>query len=325
MSKKRVAILRGGMSSEFSVSMRTGAALLEHIDRGRYLPLDVIVTKNGSWLYEGRERKPEHLLSTVDVVCNALHGTYGEDGTIQRFLDRHGIPYTGSKALASSIAMNKVLTKECLAAHNITMSPHVRVSRDRIRDLGTIIDSIHSMFGPEYVVKPINAGSSHGTYMVKSPKELHQALHDALSLYDEVMVEKRIRGREATCGVIENYRDQRHYALPPIEIIVQPGVDFFNQDVKYNGSTLELCPSQFSPIVKKKIMDVTISVHQILGLSQYSRSDFMIADTDVYFLEVNTLPGLTTESLLPKAIHAVGGTYRDFITHLLEGASISTC
>ena len=156
--------------------------------------------------------------------------------------------------------------------------------------------------------------------VIRDKNLLRQALQDALSRFDEVMVELRINGKEATCGVIERYRESPYYALPPVEIVVPENADFFDHTVKYDGSTRELCPSSFNQKTKDALEDAARTIHKTLDLAQYSRSDFIVAADGIYFLEVNTLPGLTKESLLPKAIIAVGGTYKDFITHLLTDA-----
>lgn len=320
MHKIRVAVVRGGPSDEYKVSLWTGATVLENIDMHLFEPLDVIISRSGDWMYSGKVWNPEFLLRTVDVVFNALHGTYGEDGTIQRLLDRYGVPYTGSKALASSIAMNKITTKNFLKDTDVVTAPHVHVSRDSLEDVPRIAEKIIDMFGPRYVIKPVNSGSSVGTMMVKNPLVLSQAIGDALSRYDEIMVEAHIAGREATCGIINRFRGEEVYALPPIEIVVPKTSEFFDESAKYSGVTEEICPARFQNSIKKQIMDVSKRVHETLNLSQYSRSDFIIAGDTVYFLEVNTLPGLTKESLLSKAITAIGGTYTSFITHLLTDA-----
>ena len=322
MSRIRVAIIRGGLSAEHKVSLWTGAAVLENIDRKLFDPLDVVITKGGEWLCNGRAQLPEHILHSVDVVFNALHGTYGEDGTIQRLFDRYGVPYTGSKAFASGIAMNKVFTKNFLKDADVKVAQHVHVTKDSLKDVGRISEKIVDMFGPQYVIKPVSSGSSVGTMMVKNPLLLNQALTDALQIYDEVMVEARIPGREATCGVIARYRDESIYALPPIEIVVPQNSEFFDATNKYNGTTEEICPARFDSNTKKEIERISKEVHSTLGLSQYSRSDFIVADDGIYFLEVNTLPGLTKESLFPKALAAVGGTYSSFITHLITDALV---
>lgn len=320
MSKIRVAVLRGGLSDEYTVSLWTGAAVLENLNKNIFEPVDVIISKTGEWLIDGRVRLPESILHSVDVVFNALHGAYGEDGTVQRLLERYGVPYTGSKALASSIAMNKVVTKNFLKDTGIKLPPHVHVTRDSLNSVGHIAEKITDTFGPQYVIKPVSSGSSVGTMMVKNPLLLAQALTDALKTYEEVMVEVKIPGREATCGVINRYRGDDVYALPPIEIVVPESSDFFDNSVKYNGATQEICPARFDIHTKKEIERIARLVHETLGLAQYSRSDFIVSDDGIYFLEVNTLPGLTKESLFPKALEAVGGTYESFITHLITDA-----
>lgn len=324
MNKIRVAVVRGGFGDEHKVSLWTGATVLENIDRKLFNPLDIIITRSGEWLHDGRVQLPENLLHSVDVVFNALHGKYGEDGTIQRLFERFGVPYTGSKPFASGIAMNKIFTKNFLKGTDVKVAQHMLVTRDSLHDVGRISEKIVDMFGPQYIIKPVSSGSSVGTMTVKNPLLLTQALTDALTHFEEVMVEVKIPGREATCGVIERYRDEELYALPPIEIVVPPECDHFNSDVKYNGATQEICPGRFDSSIKKEIERISKQVHSTLGLSQYSRSDFIIANDGIYFLEVNTLPGLTKESLFPKAIEAVGGNYTAFITHLITDALLKT-
>lgn len=324
MSKIRVAVLRGGPSDEYSVSLKTGAAVLAELDKNLFEPLDVVITRSGEWLLGGIERYPEFLLPVVDVVFLALHGSYGEDGTVQRLLERFSIPYTGSNSYASRIAMHKGYTKEHLReAAEVTLfklAPHLVVTRNSESNLHRISTQISNVFGPEYVLKPVASGSSVGVAMVSSPAELQAALENALHNYGDTIVEQRIHGREATCGVVERYRGEALYALPPIEIVPPKKADFFDNTCKYNGTTSEICPARFDHDTKRSLEIAAKVVHDTLGLSQYSRSDFIVAEDGVYFLEVNTLPGLTTESLLPKAIDTVGGKYSDFITHLLLDA-----
>lgn len=320
MGKTRVAVLRGGPSEEYEISLQTGSAVLQGLNTDMFEPIDVVITKNGEWLIDGHERYPEKILSTVDVAFLALHGTYGEDGTVQRLLDRYGVRYTGSPAYASSIAFHKVIAKDHVRERGVKMAPHMVVTQESLTNLYGVVHSITQMFGPQYVIKPVASGSSIGTKVVKDGLLLQQALEDSLGTFDEVIVEARIKGKEATCGVVENFRGQTLYALPPIEIVPPSSFDFFDYQVKYDGSTEEICPGRFPRTVSRDIERIAKLVHEILGLRGYSRSDFMVQGGDVYFLEINTLPGLTPESLFPKAIQAVGGTYGDFLTHLLTEA-----
>lgn len=320
MSRTRVAIVRGGPSEEFEVSLKTGAAVIEAINTDLFEPLDVVISKGGEWLLNGRVRYPEHIIPSVDVVFIALHGAYGEDGTIQRLISRYGVPYTGSDAYASGIAMHKVYAKEHVRPHGILTPKHLHIVRDPRVTAYTHADIIRSLFGPHYFIKPVSSGSSVGMRLVDDVQQLADAIAAALSEYEEVLVEERIQGTEVTCGVIERYRNEELYALPPIEIVLPQKSVFFDNEAKYSGETDEICPARLTYPVKKTIEDTAKQVHRALNLSQYSRSDFILNDDGLYFLEVNTLPGLTKESLLPKAINAVGATYSDFITHLINDA-----
>lgn len=320
MNRYRVAVIRGGPSEEYDISMLTGLGVLEAIDRTHFDPIDVVVTKSGEWLYAGAIRFPEQILSHVDIAFIALHGAYGEDGRIQRLLDRYNIPYTGSKAYPSGIAMNKVLTKDHVRDIGVKVPPHMVVSQDSRKNLYNMAETITDLFGPQYVIKPVSSGSSVGTMMVKNPALLPQALNDALSVYDQVLVEKRIIGKEATGGVINRFRGEDLYALPPVEIIPPAGSDFYDKDIKYTDKTQKVCPGCFSRDEKREIERLSKAVHTHLDLSQYSRSDFMVAPDGIYFLEVNTLPGLTVESLFPKAMVAIGSSYEELIQHLLLDA-----
>jgi D-alanine-D-alanine ligase len=321
--KKRVAVLRGGLSSEYDVSLMTGAGVIAALVESPYITKDVVIARNGDWLVHGFPKTPEQALADVDCAFIALHGEYGEDGTVQRILERLHIPYTGSGSYASSVAMNKAATKEHLKKHaqSIHMAPHIKVSREGLHDVGALAHSISNLFGPEYVIKPNTGGSSIGTMMVGS-EGLTGALKEILETFDSVIVEKRVRGREATVGILDGFRGQTHYRLPEVEIVPPPKTDYFSADVKYSGDTQEICPGRFSSVEKERLLEAAHTVHTVLGLRQYSRSDFIVADDGVYFLEVNTLPGLTSQSLFPKAVEAVGSTYRELVLHLLETARV---
>lgn len=314
----RVAVVRGGPSDEHEVSLLSGKAVLNALADSEFQPLDVVVTKQKDWLYQGRSWDPVKLFQSVDVVFNALHGAYGEDGTIQRYMDTHNIRYTGSKAFASSLAMNKALAKAHLESVDIRLAPHVLARKESVSDVNEFAAATIETFNGPYVVKPANGGSSIGTRIVNSIDELATVLQDSFSDHDMVLIERLIPGREATVGVIERFRDTKHYVLPPIEII--PKEAFFDYKAKYSGHTEEICPGRFSQKEKDILMHAAAETHRVLGLSQYSRSDFIIGEDGIYFLEVNTLPGLTEASLLPKALEAVGVNYRAFIKHLLYDA-----
>ncbi len=311
-------MLRGGPSSEYDVSLKTGAGVIATLLNEAVCVRDITITKKGEWVVGGYVKTPDQALQGVDVVFIALHGAYGEDGTVQRILERLGIPYTGSGPYASALAMNKALTKDFLKPYGVKMPQHMKLSRDAVADLRQSTLNITNMFGPEYVIKPVSGGSSIDTRMVAGHSELLRALEDIFERVETVLVEERIRGREATVGVLERYRNDAHYVMPVIEIVPPAKSEFFSADVKYTGETEEICPGRFSESERQALLDSARHVHRTMGLRHYSRADYMVAPDGIYFLEVNTLPGLTSESLFPKAIEAVGGSYRELVTHLLK-------
>lgn len=315
---KRVAVLRGGPSSEYEVSLKSGAAVLTALRKLNYPHKDITITKKGDWLESGIARSPEKALEAVDVVFIALHGEYGEDGQVQRILQRLKIPFTGSNAFSSAVAFNKELTKHTLKDHGIKMAKHRKVDRSSLRNLQTEIDYISEAMQSELFIKPLASGSSIGARYIGTHAHLRDALTDLLEQYDAVMVEEFIRGKEATVGVLEGFRDHDVYVLPPIEIVPPNGLPFFSHDVKYDGTTEEIVPGRFSYAEKAALADAAARIHKALHCDHYSRSDFIIKNGEVYFLEINTLPGLTDESLLPKAAAAVGLSFEDLIQHLVE-------
>jgi D-alanine-D-alanine ligase len=322
MNQKRVAVLRGGPSEEYAVSMETGKGVLSALTKLPYSARDVVVTKKGEWLENGFVRNPESFLDGVDVVFVALHGQYGEDGQVQRILERKNVPFTGSRALSSAIAFNKELTKHTLKPHGLKMPRHRRVARSELDTLADEIAQITADIGRELFVKPVANGSSLGARYVPTDKALLTALTELLADHDQVLVEEFIRGREATVGVLNNFRNEALYTLPVIEIIPPNGEPLFSHTDKYNGQTEEIVPGRFTYHEKAQLADAAALVHKVIDCQNYSRSDFIVRDGEVYFLEVNTLPGLTSESLFPKAAAAVGLEYPQLIQHLIETAAV---
>lgn len=317
MRHVRVAVLRGGPSNEYDVSMKSGANVLKALDELGYITKDIVITRKGEWLENGRVRKPEHALESVDTVFIALHGSYGEDGTVQRLLQTYRIPFTGSNALSSNIAFNKVLTKDTVRSSGISLPAHHKLTSDDISRLHIIVPELNQMLGEELFVKPIAGGSSLGASYVSNQDLLLERLGELLRDYGEVMVEEYIRGKEATVAVLENFREQPLYVLPVVEIVPPAEDPIFSYENKYNGKTNEICPGRFSYHEKAKLEDSARRIHEVLRCDHYSRSDFIIRNGEVYFLEINTLPGLTSESLLPKAAAAIGLSYNELIDHLV--------
>lgn len=319
MSKLRVAVLRGGPSNEYDVSLKTGASVLKHLDRDAYEPLDVFIDKDAAWHVDGVATNPLDLRHHADVAWNALHGAYGEDGEVQRLLESTGLPYTGSGVVASAMAMHKTKAKEVFVRHGLSVAPGVEVELSIINNAD--INDIFRSLPPPYVVKPVSGGSSVGISIAHSIVELHDALMRAGEESSNVLIESLVRGREATCGIIDGFRGERHYALMPIEIIPPQGSSFFDYDAKYSGESREICPGRFSREETRAIQDASRTAHQALGARHYSRSDFIVTPKGkVYILETNTLPDLTEESLVPKALAAAGCSLGEFLDHVIGRA-----
>jgi D-alanine-D-alanine ligase len=313
--KRRVGVVRGGPSSEYDVSIRSGGTILKHLPEDKYIGVDLLITKDGLWHKNGVPTTLEDVQHHVDVIWNALHGYYGEDGKLQKELEHFGIPYTGSGVLPSAIAMNKVLAKERLAPLGVKTPRWIVVGEDETLEDG-VFRAFRSVGFPAFV-KPASGGSSVATRLVKNYRELEDAVEEA-SAYGDILVEEYIKGVEATVPVIDASEEGDTHVLHPIEIVPSAGNEFFNFDAKYSGASEEIYPGRFDLETSTALRDLAARVHHGLGLRHYSRSDFIVSPRGIYFLEANTLPGMTEASLLPKAIQGEGIAIAEFIDHVLS-------
>ncbi len=315
-----VGVLRGGPSREHEVSLKTGATMLAHLPREKFEIRDVYIDKRGVWHDRGRETTPDKVLRQLDVVLNGLHGEYGEDGQVQKLLETFGIPYTGTDPLGSHFAMHKILAKQRAKEEGIRTPDFFYIQN--LEEAPHVVARANRTFIPPVVVKPVAWGSSVGVALVGGHVHILQAVQ---KLFEEgamgVLIEERIRGREATAGVVEHLRGETLYSLPTVEI-VPPGQDFFSYAAKYSGGTREVCPGNFSRSETEELKRAAKVMHRALGLRHYSRSDFIVSPRGIYYLETNTLPGMTTESLLPRSLATVGVSLPDFLTHLVNLALV---
>ncbi len=320
MHKLRVGVLRGGPSNEYEVSLNSGATVLNVLRNNfehKYQSRDIFIDRKGKWHIDGVVVNPETISSKIDVAFNALHGSYGEDGNVQAFLEVHGVPFTGSGSLGSAVGMNKILTKKICKDHGIKSAYWKEVSSDSVRaDAEAVAKELFTTFVFPAVVKPNASGSSVGVAIVRNFADLAPALISASEHGDIIVLEEFIPGIEATCGVVEGFRGSELYALPPVEI--RPHGGFFDYEAKYQGKSEEIVPATFSESIKKTLEALAGQIHRTLGLRHYSRSDFIIHPRrGIYMLEVNTLPGLTAESLIPKSLRAVGSDVHELVDHLV--------
>lgn len=279
-----IAVMLGGSSSEREVSLRTGAAVAQAL-RSAGHQVHEIDPANEDW----------ELPAGTEVVFLALHGAYGEDGTVQRELDALGIPYTGCDAEASRISFDKLLTKQrCVAAG---------VPTPRFCVVESPAASWPRGWNPPVVVKPVRQGSSVGLQFVNRVADWSAALAEAFRFDSQALVEERISGREATVGILDNR------PLPVVEIRPHGGV--YDYQTKYTaGSTAYLCPAPFDDATTQRIQDAAMGAFRAVGGRDYARVDVMVrANGEPLVLEINTLPGMTETSLLPKAAAAAGLSY----------------
>jgi D-alanine-D-alanine ligase len=293
MKNLQIIVMLGGPSAEREVSLRSGAAVAKAL---RSLGHDVtdLDPKDGAF----------ELPKKCDVVFLALHGTYGEDGQIQRQFEKLGVTYTGCDAEASRIAFDKVLTKQkCIEAGVPTAKFAVVRSAN-----GPVPNDL----SPPLVVKPVRQGSSVGLQFVERAEDWHGAITEALKFDSEVLVEEKIAGRETTVGILDAE------PLPIVE--VRPRSGNYDYKNKYtSGATEYFCPAQFDAMTTKRIQSAALAAFQAIGGRDYARVDVMVrSDGSPVVLEVNTLPGMTETSLLPKAAAAAGLSYAQLCQRMVD-------
>jgi D-alanine-D-alanine ligase len=283
MAKKlKVAVLMGGISSEREVSLSSGKEVVRNLDKEKYEVVEVDVPKELD------------KLTGCDVAFLAMHGKGGEDGQIQGYLETLGIKYTGCGILASAIGMDKLIFRRMMDDEGLVMA--------------NLTNKVPC------VVKPVDGGSSVGVSVVKDEKDLGKAIELA-KLYDEkVIIEEYLEGVEVSCGVLGNDNVE---ALPVIEIV--PKGVFFDYQAKYtDGMSQEICPARISREMTEDVQRLAIEVFKVIGGRGYARVDFIIKENKPYILEINTLPGLTPNSLLPKEAAATGITYTQLLDKMIE-------
>ncbi len=305
MTKKLcVALLAGGRSGEREVSLKGGEEVFRALDQNKY---------------EVRRYDPATDLvrlaadsGEIDVAFILLHGPFGEDGTMQGFLDMLAIPYQGSGVLGSALAMDKNIAKIMYRQAGLQVPEWRMAKRSRRPSSAELVEQL----GLPLVIKPLHQGSSLGMSIAATEGELAAGLDKAFGFDKQVMVEEFIEGREITGGVIGN---DELTALPLVEVI--PGEDyrFFDYEAKYlPGASREVCPAEFDLETTAKAQQYALAAHRVLNLEVYSRTDMIVNDRGIFVLETNTIPGMTPTSLLPQAAAAHGLPFPLFIERLLE-------
>lgn len=340
--KIKVAVMMGGLSSERPISLSSGKQIIESLDKDKY---DVIGVDAA--LIPGTSLKPlqtsedevealsnagaalakstklvslqeisENNESRPDVAFLALHGRYGEDGTIQGFLELLGIPYTGSGVLASSLAMDKSAAKRVMAAEGIAVPDSVEfLCKSGQWDRESVTNAVNEI-GYPVMVKPSRQGSTIGMTKVNSADELNKAIEQAARYDSQILIEQFVTGKELTVGVLGN---DEPFALPVVEIVPAKGV--YDYEAKYTpGATDEIVPARISDEETELVQSIALNAHAALGCRGISRTDIILGENGPYVLEVNTIPGMTPTSLLPTAAASAGIPFAKLLDMIIEFA-----
>lgn len=343
----RVAVLMGGNSNERAVSLSTGKMILNALDPAKYavkgidtqnaLALQQSVTaqlpspQGGATENGGAQaltttgaaeitiREPEGEFERPDVVFIALHGRGGEDGTLQGMLECLGLPYTGSGVLASALAMDKAMSKKLFRASGIPVIEEIVVTRGDVPEAETLVRSVMETLGGFPVfVKPNSEGSTVGCALVEAEETLAQAVAQALKYDKTVLIEKYIKGKEITVGVLGNAGEALQ-ALPVIEIV--PKAAFYDYESKYaDGGSEHIIPARLTEAQTAEAQALALRCHDLLGCRGMSRTDLIATDEALYVLEVNTIPGMTPTSLLPQAAEHAGIPFPALLDRLIQYA-----
>lgn len=328
--KKNIVVLTGGPSLEHEISLASGREIVRHLDSKKYNIFPIVITRNNSsWL---PVQSAEFLNSTnsknlavqhggnnsisilkqiqsekkIDVCFIALHGVFGEDGTIQAILDFLKIPYTGSGMLASGLGMDKLRSKQIFQQNGLLVPDTIIIKRGEKYSLNKISYPV--------VVKPNNQGSSIGVFIAHNKNELVKEIKSDLKIADVILLETYIKGLEVTCAVLGNDKPK---ALPVIEIV--PKSEFFDYKAKYTESQCdEIVPARISKKLTVVVQKVAITAFKALGCRGFGRVDMIIQDDKIFILELNTIPGLTAVSLLPKAAKAAGISFPKLLDKMIE-------
>lgn len=302
--KLTVALISGGTSGEREISLKGGDRVFHALDPERYAVVRYdTATDLGRLAVEA---------GTIDAALVILHGTNGEDGTVQGYLDLLNIPYQCSGVMGSAIAMNKLVSKFFYEKAGIPVPGYIAMESAGEADANLCIERL----GLPLVIKPASGGSSIGMSIVRARETFFPAIEKAF-LHDEVVIaEQYLTGTEITGGVLGNAHPE---ALPIVEIIPKNGYEFFDYKAKYTpGETLEICPARISDSLAQNAREIAIAAHRALFCSGCSRTDMIIHDNRIYVLETNTIPGMTENSLLPLAAAAAGMSYSQLLERLIE-------
>lgn len=322
MSKRIIAIVAGGDSSENPVSLRSAATILEHMDKNRYEPY-IVEIEGKSWqvhVSDGVTTPVDRndfsftfngTKKVFDYAYITIHGTPGENGVFEGYLRLMRIPFSTCDVLASALTFNKFVLNKTMKSCKVNVANSRRLRRGDAIDPDKIISKV----GLPCFIKPTDGGSSFGTTKVKTREQIIPAVEEAFKENSEIMIESFMQGIEVTNGYYKTRK--REVKLPVTEVV--PKSEFFDYDAKYNGKVEEITPARIPDELRDRIQDLTAKIYDLIGCHGIIRNDYIITDGDkINLLEVNTTPGMTATSFIPQQIRAAGMNLTDVFTEIIE-------
>ncbi|MFA5174869.1 MAG: D-alanine--D-alanine ligase [Patescibacteria group bacterium] len=322
--KIKIGVLMGGPSTEREVSFVTGKAVCDNLDKNKYQIFPIEMSKSGEFFLLKNEKKELFDIfknkKKFDIIFIAMHGAYGEDGCAQGMLQTLGIRYTGSGVLASAVGMDKIKSNELYKIGGLSVPKFIYFNKNEWKkSKDETLEKIKIKIGMPVVIKPVDQGSSVGVFIIKEEKEIKKAVEAAFKYSNFIMAQAFVKGEEATCGVLESGGEP--FALPPTRIKANIG-EFYDYKSKYKtGGSTHICPADFSSEINKKIQEMAVKAHKILGCRGMSRTDFIVSeDEKIYVLETNTIPGMTPMSLLPEAAGKAGIGFTEMLNLIVKAS-----
>jgi D-alanine-D-alanine ligase len=321
--KKNIAIIMGGYSSEIDISIKSGNVVYSHLNKEKFNAFRVLILKE-KWVVLGAQEyefpidkndfsfTQNNIKTTFDCVFNAIHGAPGENGQLLAYFNLINLKHTSAPFYQMALTFNKRDTLSAVKAYGIKTAASIYLNKGDKINLNHIITAV----GLPCFIKPNKAGSSYGISKVHTKNEILPALEKAYKEDSEILIESFLDGTEVSVGIIQ-YRGETK-VLPITEIVSEN--DFFDYEAKYEGKSQEITPARISLTQQAKLEKVAIKVYDILNISGFSRSEFIFVDSEPYFIEINTVPGLTEESILPQQAQVAGISLAELFESAIEAA-----
>ena len=321
--KKNVAVLMGGYSSEYEISMKSGQVVSNNLDRGLYKVYRIVITKD-KWFYLDNKNKEfnisrndfsltiENKKIKFDVAFIVIHGSPGEDGILQSYFESIGIPYTGCDSDTSAITFNKRDCISFLKKYSIPTANSIHLNYGDKIDEEKIIKEI----GIPCFVKANKSGSSFGVYKVNRKSDLLPSINNSFKIDKEILIESFLDGTEVSVGVMNYKKEIKVFGIT--ELVTEN--DFFDYEAKYEGKSKEITPANISKIQQNNVTKIAKKIYRKLRIKGLSRSEFIFVGNTPYFLELNSIPGLTKESIFPKQVKINGISLKELFTDIIQQA-----